>query len=207
MLAALERALRLLHPLMPFITEELWQRLTIETKGRPKSIALAPYPQPNANWSDREAESRVQLMREIVTAVRNLRAELSIDPKTALEGTVYAHTSQCADLVEQQSEAIRRLAAATLESREGKAPEGKAMHHEADFDLVLHLPAAELSILRDRLRKQLDSLEKAQASAERQLANADFVAKAPPHVIESMREKLADYQSKIERIRTTLNSL
>jgi valyl-tRNA synthetase len=207
MLAALERALRLLHPLMPFITEELWQRLASESKARPKSIALAPYPQPNADWSDREAERRVQLLREIVTAVRNLRAELSIDPKIALEGTVYAHTSQCADLVEQQSEAIRRLAAAALESREGKAPEGKAMHHEADFDLVLHLPAAELSILRDRLRKQLDSLEKAKTSAERQLANADFVAKAPPHVIESMREKLSDYQSKIGRIRTTLNSL
>jgi len=62
-------------------------------------------------------------------------------------------------------------------------------------------------VLRDRLEKQLQSLEKARASAERQLANADFVAKAPPKVIESMREKLADYKSKIERIRATLNSL
>ena len=207
MLAALERALRLLHPLMPFITEELWQRLASETKGRPKSIALAAYPRPKAEWSDHEADRRVQLLQEIVTAVRNLRAELSIAPKTELEGIVYAHTAQGKELVEQQAEAIRRLATAKLEAREGKAPEGKAMHHEADFDLLLHLPAAELSILRDRLRKQLESLEKAKTSAERQLANAGFVAKAPPHVIESMRQKLTDYESKIERIRTTLNSL
>jgi valyl-tRNA synthetase len=206
MLAALERALRLLHPLMPFITEELWQRLTIETKGRPKSIALAAYPQPVAAWRDHEADRRVQLLQEIVTAVRNLRSELSIAPKAELGGTVYAHTGQAKQLVEQQSDAIRRLAAAKFEAREGKAPEGKAMHHEADFDLVLHLPAAELSVLRDRLRKQLGSLEKARASTERQLDNPDFVAKAPPQVTESMRQKLADYESKIERIRSTLDS-
>jgi valyl-tRNA synthetase len=81
------------------------------------------------------------------------------------------------------------------------------MHHEGDFDLLLHLPEAELGTLRDRLRKQFESLEKARNSSERQLANDDFVAKAPPKVIESMRGKLADYQSKIERIQTTLKSL
>jgi valyl-tRNA synthetase len=207
MLAALERALRLLHPLMPFITEELWQRLTSETKGRPKSIALASYPQPKADWSDNEAESRIQLLQEIVTATRNLRAELNIEPKAELAGTVYAHTEQGRELVEQQAEAIRRLATARIDARDGKAPEGKAMHHEADFDLVLHLPAAELNVLRDRLLKQLEPLEKARASAERQLDNSDFVAKAPPQVIESTRQKLADYDSKIERIRATLDSL
>jgi valyl-tRNA synthetase len=207
MLAAFECALRLLHPLMPFITEELWQRLARERKNSTKSIALASYPQPNSAWEDPEAERKIELLQQIVTAVRNLRAELSIDPKTLLDGTVFAHARQGAELVGRQSEVIRRLAAAQLEAHEGKAPEGKAMHHEADFDLVLHLPAAEQSVLRDRLRKQLESLEKAKASAERQLANADFVAKAPPHVIESMREKLADYESKIQRIRATLDSL
>jgi valyl-tRNA synthetase len=207
MLAALERALRLLHPLMPFITEELWQRLTSETKDRPKSIALAAYPQPIAAWSDPEADRRVQLLQEIVTAVRNLRSELNIAPKTELEGTVYAHTKQGGELAAEQADAILRLAAVKLEVKEGKAPEGKAMHHEGDFDLLLHLPEAELGTLRDRLRKQLESLEKARNSSERQLANDDFVAKAPPKVIESMRGKLADYQSKIERIRNTLKSL
>ncbi len=207
MLAALERALRLLHPLMPFITEELWQRLTADTKNRPKSIALAAYPQPKSEWRDQEAESKIRLLQEIVTAVRNLRAELNIAPKAELEGTVYAHTKQGGELVTQQAEAILRLAAVKLDAREGKAPEGKAMHHEGDFDLVLHLPEAEKGVLKDRLQKQLQSLEKAKTSAERQLANADFVAKAPPKVTESMREKLADYNSKIERIGNTLKSL
>jgi valyl-tRNA synthetase len=207
MLAALERALRLLHPLMPFITEELWQRLTSEIKDRPKSIALAAYPQPKNEWRDPDANHRVKLLQEVVAAVRNLRAETNIAPKTELEGTVYAHTSQGSEVIAQQSDTIFRLASVKLETKEGKAPEGKAMHHEADFDLMLQLPEAEISTLRDRLTKQLEPLEKAKASTERQLGNAEFVVKAPPKVIESMREKLAEYESKIERIRNTLNGL
>jgi valyl-tRNA synthetase len=207
MLAALERALRLLHPLMPFITEELWQRLTSEAAKRPKSIALAAYPQPKPAWADIEAERKVQLLREIVTASRNLRAEMSIAPKTELGGTVYAHTKQGVELVEQQADAIFKLSAVKFDVRSGAAPDGKAMHHEADFDLVLHLPAAEMSVLRERLAKQLESLEKARAASNRQLENAEFVSKAPAKVVETTRQNLAEYESKIERIRTTLGGL
>jgi valyl-tRNA synthetase len=207
MLAALERALRLLHPVMPFITEELWQRLTSEAAQHPKSVALAAYPQPRAEWNDKEAERKVQLLQEIVTAARNLRAEMNIAPKTELGGAVYAHTRQGVELVTQQAEALYKLSTVRLEVREGAAPHGNAMHHEADFDLVLHLPAAEISVLRDRLAKQLESLEKARDSSDRQLNNAEFVSKAPVKVVETTRQNLAEYQSKIKRIRTTLESL
>ncbi len=81
------------------------------------------------------------------------------------------------------------------------------MHHTADFDLVLHLPEAEVQTLRDRLRKQLKPLEKARDSSKKQLANDQFVSKAPAHVVESIREKLVDYESRIERIRGTLDGL
>jgi valyl-tRNA synthetase len=207
MLAAMERALRLLHPAMPFITEELWQRLASNSENRPKSIALASYPQPDAALTDAPAERQIVLLQEIVTAVRNLRAEMSIAPRTALDGEIYAHVPEAAAGVAEQAEALRKLANVQLKTIMGAAPKGKATHHDKDFDLALRLPAEETDILRDRLIKQLQPLEKARESSSRQLSNEAFLSKAPPQVVESIRQKLADYDSQIQRIRTTLDSL
>ncbi len=207
MLAAMERALRLLHPIMPFITEELWQRLASNTEGRPVSIALASYPAHKPELADPEAESQLRLMQELITAARNLRSEMGVSPKTALDGAFYGHADGAAGVVDRQAEALSKLANIRLEALQGAAPEGKAMHHSADFDLVLHLPASETAALRERLSKQLQPLQKARDSSKRQLGNEQFLDKAPPHVVESIRGKLADYESQIERIQSTLDGL
>ncbi len=207
MLAAMERALRLLHPVMPFITEELWQRLTAGATGRPKSIALSSYPAENPALRDKEAERQVELLRAIIVAARNLRAEIGIPPKTELEGICYGHREEVVEVVTQQAAAVSRLANVTLAPQSGAAPRGKAMHHGKDFDLQLELPAEETKILREHLTKQLQPLEKARDSSQRQLGNDQFLSKAPPHVVESIRKKLADYESQIQRIRETLSGL
>ncbi len=207
MLAAMERALRLLHPVMPFITEELWQRLASNTEGRPVSIALAAYPVHDPDLADPDAESQVELMQELITAARNLRAEMAVSPKTALGGTFYGHTAGTAAVVDRQAEALSKLANIKLEALQRAAPEGKAMHHTVDFDLVLQLPASESAVLRERLSKQLQPLQKARDSSIRQLGNEQFLAKAPPRVVGSIREKLADYESQIARIQSTLDGL
>jgi valyl-tRNA synthetase len=110
-------------------------------------------------------------------------------------------------VVLDQADALLRLANVKLAVEKGAAPRGRAMHHEAGFDLLLRLPEAEVKILRDRLSKQLEPLEKARTSCERQLSNDEFVAKAPAHVVDSIRKKQGDYESQIERIRATLDSL
>jgi valyl-tRNA synthetase len=207
MLAAMERALRLLHPLTPFITEELWQRLATNTAERPKSLALAAYPQYSPELADAEAERKVEALQNAITAVRTLKAELGIDPKAALAGTFFGHTDEASAVIEEQAEAVRRLANAELKVVRGKAPEGQAMHHETAFDLVLELPEGETKALRERLEKQLQHLTKARDSSKRQLGNEEFLSKAPPNVIESIRAKLADYESQIERISGTLRLL
>ncbi len=207
MLAAMERALRLLHPVMPFITEELWQRLTTDGTERPKSIALSTYPTENPTLTDEEAERQVELLREIIVALRNLRAEMGIPPKTQLEGICYGHRAEVAEVVTQQAAALSRLANVKLSAQPGTAPQGKAMHHSKDFDLQLELPAEETKILKGRLTKQLQPLEKARDSSKRQLGNEQFLSKAPAHVVQSIQKKLADYESQIERIRETLSGL
>ena len=207
MLAAMERALRLLHPVMPFITEELWQRLTAGATQRPKSIALSSYPAEDPALTDKEAERQVELLRAIIVAVRNLRAEMGIPPKTQVEGICYGHREEVVEIVTQQAAALSKLANVKLTAQSGAAPRGKAMHHGKDFDLQLELPAEETKILRERLTKQLQPLEKARDSSQRQLGNEQFLSKAPRHVVESIRKKLADYESQIARIRETLSGL
>ena len=81
------------------------------------------------------------------------------------------------------------------------------MHHSADFDLVLKLPAAETEALRERLTKQLQPLAKARDGSKRQIENQKFLDKAPAHVVDSIRAKLADYETQIAKIENTLSNL
>jgi len=98
--AAFETALRLLHPFMPFLTEELWHRLP--QRGGARSIALERFPDPAATWKSLEAEGQVELLQEIVTAARNVRAELKLDPKRRVPADIYATGCfcRCADRAE-----------------------------------------------------------------------------------------------------------
>ena len=187
-----EQALRLLHPLMPFITEELWQRL-----GKTgKSIALEPYPQ--ALRVDHEAEREMTLLQEIVTAARALRADHKVDKKPLLTGVLYSKNALYID-------AIERLANVKLTVETGSAPklEG-AVRSSPDFDLVLEMPKA--ANQRERLLKENIELEKVIANSERQLGNEDVIRKMPEKVVETLRTKLAAYQAQLAKNLDALQS-
>jgi valyl-tRNA synthetase len=204
MLAATERALRLLHPVAPFITEELWQRLTVNTPGRAKSLALARYPRAKAGRRDAAAERQVDVLQEATTGVRNLRAEMNIPPRNPLTGILYSPSADVRAVASEQADALERLACVTLSAVEGHCPEGKATHHTAEFDLEIELPEEQKHALKAKLAKQLESLEKAAGGARKQLGNEAFLAKAPDAVVAGIKEKLADYESQIERIQKTI---
>ena len=207
MLAATERSLRLLHPIMPFITEDLWQRLTANTPGRFKSIALTDYPQSAESDADPAAERRVEVLQALVTTARNLRAELNLPPREILHGTVFSEDEVTLDVVRSEHGALRRLANLQAEARSGAAGAGQALGHTADFDLAVQLPEERRIALRTKLEKQLASLVKAETSARGRLDNRSFVEKAPEHVVSSLRQKLSDYESQVERIQNTLTGL
>jgi valyl-tRNA synthetase len=186
-----EKALRLLHPLMPFITEELWQRL-----GKPgKSIALEPYPEAGA--IDDPAEREMALLQEIVTAARALRADHKVDKKPLLTGVLY-----CARPV--QLDAIERLANVKLTVETGAAPklEG-ALRSSPEFDLMLEMPKA--ANQRERLLKENAELEKVIANSERQLGNEEIISKMPGKVVETLRTKLAAYKAQFQKNLDALN--
>ena len=171
-LAAFETALRLLHPVMPFLTEELWQRLARPNPNRPVSIALAGYPQYHAEAADEAAEREIAILQDVITLSRNLRADMKIDPKLPLEGTLYAH----AGALEINTEAIQRLANVKLTSKAGAAPANAgAMRSTPEFDLVLDVPKTQVEAQRKRLVKENEQLEKNIANSKRQLGDETFL--------------------------------
>jgi len=207
LLSAFETALRLLHPAMPFITEELWQRLAAGVDNRPESIALASYPQPEPAWEDEEAEKEMELLQNIIVAARNLRAELRLDPKQQLEGVLYARDSAY-EVAREHREAILRLAGVDLAVHPGVAPQLQPpMRSAPEFDLMLKVPGAQLEALKRRIQKEVEELERLVESSRRQLDNREFLERAPAHVIEGLKNRLSEYEAKLESSRAVLENL
>ena len=180
-----EKAMLLLHPMMPFITEELWHR-----RGHETSIALEPYPQYEPAFNDPDAEREMKLLQDVVTAIRESRADHKIDRKVKLSGTLSLAGSV-------PMETIERLTNVSLDVRPREG---------SGFDLKLDLPeaAGASDEQKDRLRKDNEQLEKVIANSLRQLGNESFVAKAPAHVIDGMRAKLAEYQAQFAKNQSAL---
>jgi len=207
-LAVFEAGLRLLHPAMPFLTEELWQRLASGVRERPRSIALAGYPDGDAAAEDPEAERQMALLEEIIVAARNLRAVLQADPRQALEAVLYS-AGEAAELTEAQRDIVERLAAVRIQVRREAPPPapGGALHSRPGFDLLLRVPRGQSEAQRSRLEKEIERLEKLAAGAQRQLSNPEFLSRAPEAVVASLREKLCDYEAQLAKHREVLAAL
>jgi valyl-tRNA synthetase len=207
LLGVFESALRLLHPAMPFLTEELWQRLAANAASRPRSIALAAYPSYRAESTDHEAERDMELLQEMVTSVRNPRAELKLDPKEQLSGSLYSG-GRAAVMARDHSEAIRKLAGVDLKVVQGSAPKLiGAFRATPEFDVLLNVPPAQLDALRKRLEKEIQQLSKNIDSLGRQLGDDSFLSRAPAQVVDGMRAKLAEYQAQVVKSRESLDAV
>lgn len=190
LLAVFESALRLLHPVMPFLTEELWHRLGAEENA---SISLAAFPRFDPARYDSEAESEVGVLQAVVTAARGIRADLSLDPKLPLEGRL----SRAVDF-----RAVQRLAGVTLVV--GDVPKTGAVRSTAEFDLSIDVPEGQREAQRKRLEKEREQLVKNIANSQRQLSSDVFLSKAPAAILESMRAKLAEYEAQLKKIEEQL---
>jgi valyl-tRNA synthetase len=187
-----EAALRLLHPVMPFITEEIWHAIY---DGKPplKSIALAAYPQAYDKQLDLKSETHMAVLQDLIVSVRNLRAELKVEPKVKTPIQVYAHETEIRAMIELNRGAIENDRQAGIESIafvESSLAKLPGARHTARFDVhLVYEQKIDMAAECARLKKELDKLEKDIANAERQLNNDGFRAKAPMHVIEGLRKQ------------------
>ena len=207
-LTVYESMLRLLHPLMPFVTEELWQRLMAECAlEHPASISLASYPVAEDDGKHGAAAEAFSKFKLIVTAARELRADNKLDPKKVLPASLSLRGNA---FNEEDIAALGTLTKLQIKPRpQEPAAAGLLTRSAPDFELQIH--AAEMSHngalsaeARGRILRELAGLEKAAESSQRQLSDDVFLSRAPEKVVASLRAKLAEYRAQIEKNKNLL---
>jgi valyl-tRNA synthetase len=185
-----DASLRLLQPVMPFITEEIWQAI-YEGKAPYKSIALARYPQANEQQFDLAAETEMAILQDLIVSVRNLRAELKVEPKVKVPIEVFAHEPEIRKMIEQNQGAVERLAnVEKITFVDSSLANRAGARGTAGYDVhVLYEQQIDVASECDRLKKELEKIEKELANNQKQLGNEQFRAKAPEKVVEGLRRR------------------
>jgi valyl-tRNA synthetase len=207
----LDMYLRLLHPIMPFITEAIWERLP-HRAGDPALLIIADWPAVDAEAADGGAEAAVAALIDLVRAIRNARAEARIEPAAWLPVDVFVPDS-LAPTLEALRPAIERLARAKPLRREQDLDairggvEGGLSVIVGDVEAVVR-PAAKDDAQegrdRARLERELVEAESMLAAARARLANESFMSKAPPAVVDGSRARAAELEELVSRLRQRL---
>jgi valyl-tRNA synthetase len=192
LVSVLEATLRLLHPFMPFITEELWQRLPHEGE----SIMIAPYPRASEAGMHASAERDMGLLMQAVTAIRNIRGEMRISPAQTLDATVKA-TAGDERLLREHAVLIGTLARARVTiDPHARRPGSSALGVAGQSEIYVHLEGlVDLSAERARLEKEIKRAGDAIAFTRGKLARPDFTERAPAEIVDKEREKLAELEA------------
>jgi valyl-tRNA synthetase len=202
--AGFDAALRLLHPFMPFLTEELWHQLP--QKAAAKSIALDAYPEARAEWKDAAGLAEFGLIQEVIQGFRTVRSEMKLDPKKKVAAEFASANPKTRGVIEANREAIQRLGLLTeLKVHDGKLTDGGGgMRSTAEFDLRIPYAEETIDVAAElgRLKKEIEGLEKAIASKEKQLGNETFRSRAPEKVVREMEEVLAGQRVELGKMVT-----
>lgn len=202
----LEASLRLLHPLMPFITEELWQRLPHEGE----TISLAQFPSYNPAAEDPETCTRMETLIALITKVRNIRSEMNIP--TAARPALHLGTKNAAarEVVETNLEHVKRLARVDSIELSDTLPELRPAAADVVAGIEVRIPLSnliDLSKERERLAKELSRKEQEARGLATRLDSHSFRERAPEEVVEKHRARHDQLVSEIGKLRSTLDSI
>jgi valyl-tRNA synthetase len=202
-----ETALRLLAPIMPFITEELWHAL-YDNEAPEKSIALAKYPEANTELIDDTAETAMAILQDLIVSVRNIRAELKVEVKQRTPIQVFADAS-IRKLIEDNRSALERLAnVETIEFVAEPLTKAAGARSTARFDVaVIYEKKIDVAAERERLTKELAKVEKQIESATAQLGNQSFLSKAPEKVVKGLESQLENQRIIRDKLKASLSEL
>jgi valyl-tRNA synthetase len=217
-LTVLEQALRLLHPFMPFITEELWQMLPgIGTEqlhpayaGAPLTIMLAAYPEGQDELIDERAEAEVGAIIELVSRVRNIRSEMNIKPGEFVPLLVGAPDAKLRAVFEAGATQIARLVRASEitvgENLEAPRASARAVLAGGAEVAVPLEGLIDFAVERERLRKEQEKLQKEAERLQGQLGNENFVSRAPAEKVAELRQRLADIEQRTGALRENMEA-
>jgi valyl-tRNA synthetase len=208
----LETTLRLLHPFMPFISEELWQRLPHARESIPgsaRSIMIAPFPKATRKGRDPEAERLMAPVLDFVGAIRTVRSESRISPALELQVTVKPAAPEVAAALERGVGVVGSLARAAVTVSTGAArPANSAMAATPSGDVFVRLEGVvDFDAERQRLRKEVERARKEIAFLEGKLGRPDFVERAPAEVVERERARLTEQRQTEQKLAASLAAL
>jgi valyl-tRNA synthetase len=199
----LAEAIRLLHPIMPFITEELWKKVFAGND----MLITASWPEP-LSVDHAEAAAEIGFVIDLVTAIRSIRNEMNVPASAELELVLKAGHDGLEDKIKRNYDAIERLARISAIRIAGKLPEQSALGVVNGIEFALPLEGIlDFDAERVRLQKEISLVEKEMAKIEGKLSNPGFLAKAPEDVVEENRQRLADETDTKERLAVALERL
>jgi valyl-tRNA synthetase len=203
-----DASLRLLHPVMPFITEEIWQAI-YEGKPPLKSIALAPYPRADETQFDLAAETEMAILQDLIVSVRNLRAELKVEPKVKVPIEVFAPEPEIRRMIEQNRGAVERLAGVEkITFVEESLAKRAGARSTSRFDVhAVYERRIDVAAECERLKKELEKIEKELGNNQKQMGNEQFLAKAPAQVVEGLRKRAVELGVLREKCKSKLVEL
>lgn len=210
LIRVLEASLRLIHPMMPFITEEIWQRVKTLAGAAGDSIMLARYPQADSSKIDEQACADIAWLQQIILGIRNIRGEMNIPPGKQLP--VFLRNGDDSDRTRLATNQLFLMKLANIASVEWlNAGDAAPLSATALADnLEILIPMSDLidkNAELARLQKETDRLQKDSENISKKLDNEGFVAKAPVDVINKERERLADNGRSLSKLREQMDAI
>lgn len=206
MYKVLEKFLRALHPFMPFVTEEIWQRLPHEGE----SIMTQPQPHIQEQMIDKKLEREAESIFSIVKEIRNLRSYIELKPEQRIGVSLYPHTKPKHKLIENNADLVANLAKLeSLEVLESSArPKATISTVSEEIDIYLHFSGLlDVDKEKHKIKEKINALEKIKNTKEERLKNHEFVKRAPKEIVEKERESIEELNNSLKRLERMHNEL
>lgn len=202
-LVLFEEMIKMIHPFMPFISEEIWHVLAERKEG--DSISVQDFPKSDAEKIDSESEKEMEFVQNVVTAIRNIRGEMNIAPSREI--SVMLKTGRITEGQKKYISSLVRIGQLTAGSEIAK-PKASASSVIKDCEIYIPLEGIiDLDVEKNRLQKEIQRLESALSGVVKKLSNENFVNRAPADVIEKERIKQADWENQIGKLKGILDEL
>ncbi len=201
----LETSIALLHPFIPFVTEELWQHLPVKNKG--KSLCIRKYPDEFAGIRDKDAEAKMKIVMDAVAGIRSIRGELDLSPSLELKAIIKTSDENKKILNENIAYISKLAKTSTIETgSSADRPEETAVDVRPTMEIFVPLRGLfDIDVEIQRLLKEVKKIEKSLSFVEKKLSNEDFISKAPKAVVDENKANHLEYKNKITAIMVNIN--
>ncbi|GAB6282885.1 MAG: valine--tRNA ligase [Ignavibacterium sp.] len=198
-----EQLLKLVHPFMPFISEELWQLISQRKNG--ESISISSFPKFNSSYFNEDAEFEMENLKQIVTSIRNIRGEMNIPPSKMI--TVLMNSESIPDYSLNYIKKLTRAEKINIDKNLSK-PKASASAVLKNCEIFVPLEGLiDLDTERQRLQKEISRIENSLNGIEKKLSNPNFLNNAPKEIIEKEKSKQIDWQNNLTKLKELLNNI